>query len=75
MSERLAGLARFAGALWRCESGQATTEYMILLALLVSLFMSLFREVLLPILQALADRMEGVFVNRFSRGLHQFRVR
>ncbi len=65
----------FRQLVWEEEEAQATVEYMILLMMVVTLFLSLFRGVLLPALSQVSTILEQNLIQRLSRGVHQFRVR
>jgi Flp pilus assembly pilin Flp len=56
-----------------CEKGQATTEYILLLTVAVSLFL-VFKKILGPILMRINEAAVASVSNRLSNGLHNFRV-
>jgi hypothetical protein len=62
-------------AVRRSESGQATIEYILLLVIIVALFGSLGRQVLVPALEQLGAALEASVTQQFTRNLHQLRRR
>jgi hypothetical protein len=57
------------------EAGQATTEYILLLFMLVTLMASLARTTIRPALERLSGSMEALISRQFTRGLHNYRAR
>ena len=57
------------------ESGQAATEYILLLVLLVALIASLGRSILRPAILQLSEAMEAMVTRQFSQSLHRYRAR
>ena len=58
-----------------CEDAQATTEYILLLTVSISIFMIL-KKMLSPAFQKMTEGLQARITQSFDpKGLHQFRVR
>ena len=64
---------RVGGRLLRDQRGQATTEYILMLAIVVSLLMFAMKNLLKPMFDGLTKRLSGRFDKFFSGDLHHLR--
>jgi Flp pilus assembly pilin Flp len=62
--------------LWNDEQGQATTEYILILAVVITFLISMIKKFIRPafarLAQGMSQRIEKQF---FGANLHQFRIR
>ncbi|MEO5968701.1 MAG: hypothetical protein ABIQ95_02135, partial [Bdellovibrionia bacterium] len=59
--------------LFLSETGQATTEYILLLAVVVSMFL-LFKKILGPFLYRISNAASASIENKLGGNLHYFRI-
>lgn len=58
------------------ENGQSSVEYIILLAMIVSILIVFVRKALMPLTAKVVDRMQKQINDRFLKGdgMHQFKL-
>ena len=62
--------------LWINEKGQATTEYMLILAMIVSMLVMMIKKLLQPMFQKLMGMVSNTIEKKFfGSDLHTYRVR
>lgn len=57
------------------QVGQTTVEYMLILAIVFSLFSLVAREILIPAMEGMSERAGSIIERMFTRGLHRFPIR
>jgi Flp pilus assembly pilin Flp len=64
----------FLQTFWQDEQGQATTEYILMLSMLIALFLS-FKKIMSKALQKLTKNLTDSLQNQFLKAdLHHFRI-
>ena len=61
--------------LWCDDRAQATTEYILMLAIAVMLFMLVWKQLLKPMYDKLQDTLSKRFQNLFGTDFHRFPMR